>query len=140
MHSYYICVPKCENKSTSESERASVCRVRECVLSREGGATCKRQMVTQWSCSPTPSLFLAPFWVRHLFPVTSPESYLICFFGGGFLFRPQHLLSSHPSLYYLKSQLRSSLTLLSFYLFKPPFLPFPSSSASLSGFLLKKST
>lgn len=85
MHSYYICVRKCENKSTSESERASErvscegMRVEQRWEGGGGGATCKRQMVTQWSCSPTPSLFLAPFWVRHLFPVTSPESYLICF-------------------------------------------------------------
>lgn len=93
MYSYYMCVHKCETKAQVRERvcLCCVCCVRECVLScvvREGG-TCKRQMVTQWSCSPTPSLFLTPFWVLHLFPVTSPESYLICFFS--LLTSPQHL-------------------------------------------------
>lgn len=87
--------------------------VREFVLSsvgREGG-TCKRQMVTQWSCSPTPSLFLTPFWVLHPFPVTSPESYLICFFFHSPLisifYRPVRP-SLHLHLHQLKkSELRS---------------------------------
>lgn len=144
MHSYYICVRKCENKSTSESERASE---RACVvwgnacwaaLGGRGGATCKRQMVTQWSCSPTPSLFLAPFWVRHLFPVTSPESYLICFLFFFVLPSAPLIISSFTLSLKVSTQIFTHFAVL--LSLQTPFLPFPGSSASLSGFLLKKST
>lgn len=64
-------------------------------------------MVTQWSCSPTPSLFLTPFWVLHPSLVTSPGSYLICFFSSPLLSIFYILLTCH-----LKSELGPSLTLL----------------------------
>lgn len=126
MYSYYMCVHKCETKAQVRERvcLCCVCCVRECVLScvvREGG-TCKRQMVTQWSCSPTPSLFLTPFWVLHLFPVTSPESYLICFFPSSPLLSIFIIASFSPSQKSLNSHL-SSLTLLHF-VFLQPFLSF----------------
>lgn len=107
------------NKSTSERKGACVL----CVKEGGGGGTCKWQMVTQWRCSPTPSLFLTPFWVLHPSLVTSPESYLICFFLSPSP-SPQHLLH-HPRRR-VDSELGSSLTLLYLYLFKPfPPLPQP---------------
>lgn len=43
----------------------------------EGEGTCKSQMVTQWSRSPSPALFLTPFWMLHPPSDSYPESYLI---------------------------------------------------------------
>lgn len=84
MYSYYICVCKCETKAQARTRVCMLCEgicVEQRRMEEGGGDTCKRQMVTQWSCSPTPSLFRTPFWVLHPLLVTSPKSYLICFFS-----------------------------------------------------------
>ena len=124
MHSYYICVRKCENKSTSESERACAVWGNACcaALGGRGGLRVKDRWSLSGVVPPLPLSFSLPSGsdIFSLSPLQNLTSSVFFVF-----FCPQHLLSSHPSLYYLKSQLGSSLTLLRFYLFKPLFFPSP---------------
>lgn len=104
----------------------------------EGGGI---RVKDRWSLSgvvPPLSLFLTPSWVLHLFPVTSPESYLICFSPPHLSSAPFIISSFSPSV---KDWTRIFTNVAARYLFKP-FLPLPRylSSALLSVFLLTKST
>lgn len=143
MHSYYICVRKCENKSTSESERASVCRVRECVLSsvgREGGGGLR--VKDRWSLSgvvpPLPLSFSLPSGsdIFSLSPLQNLTSSVFCFFF--VLPSAPLIISSFTLSLKVSTQIFTHFAVL--LSLQTPFLPFPGSSASLSGFLLKKST
>lgn len=94
MHSYYICVRKCENKSTSESERASErvsCEGMRVEQRWEGGGGLR--VKDRWSLSgvvpPLPLSFSLPSGsdIFSLSPLQNLTSSVFCFF----LFCPQHL-------------------------------------------------
>ena len=108
--------------------------VRECVSSgagRQGGA-CKGQMVTQRSCSPTPSPFFSHPSGSDMVSL-SPLQNLTSSVFFQFVCSP-HLFSASLATSSLKVR-----TGILAYPFKPS-VPLPSfvSSAFLSGFLLKK--
>lgn len=103
-----ISVSWTNRKSFEPAEKMNVCTcgcsVCECAQQEaqvgETASVCGRQMVTQWSCSPSLSLWF-PSGSYILPLVTSPKSYLIFFFPSlPHLFRPRlHPLSPDLDLH-----------------------------------------